>query len=178
MLARIVSDLDAVPSAAPSREPLMAATLALTSSGNISPISDLDAVPSGGSLTGAADGRYPCADSWAGASPNAQPGSELKKEKPRTGPPKISSVWSGSGSRIQDAACMGDRVVGGLSVVLAYRFGRTTRDIPLAIPFSTFLPPPRGPAADLTLQIVARPRVRNLLAESPILDSAMVSSSW
>ena len=31
---------------------------------------------------------------------------------------------------------MGDLVVGGLSVVLAYRFGRTTRDIPLAIPFS------------------------------------------
>ena len=31
---------------------------------------------------------------------------------------------------------MGDPVVGGLSVVLAYRFGRTTRDIPLAIPFS------------------------------------------
>ena len=46
MFVRIVSDLDAVPSAAPSREPLMAATLALTSSGNISPISDLDAVPS------------------------------------------------------------------------------------------------------------------------------------
>ena len=77
MFVRIVSDLDAVPSAAPSREPLMAATLALTSSGNISPISDLDAVPSGGSLTGAADGRYPCADTWAGASPNAQPGSEF-----------------------------------------------------------------------------------------------------
>ena len=32
---------------------------------------------------------------------------------------------------------MGDLVVGGLSVVLAYRFGRTTRDIPLAIFFST-----------------------------------------
>ena len=64
MFVRIVSDLDAVPSAAPSREPLMAATLALTSSGNISPISDLDAVPSGGSLTGAADGRYPCADKF------------------------------------------------------------------------------------------------------------------
>ena len=31
---------------------------------------------------------------------------------------------------------MGDLVVGGLSVVLAYRFGRTTGDIPLAIPFS------------------------------------------
>ena len=73
---------------------------------------------------------------------------------------------------------MGDLVVGGLSVVLAYRFGRTTRDIPLAIPFSIILPPPRGPVTDLTLQIVARPRVRNLLAESPILDSAMVSSSW
>ena len=31
---------------------------------------------------------------------------------------------------------MGDLVVGGLSVVLAYRFGRTTSDIPLAIFFS------------------------------------------
>ena len=49
MLVRIVSDLDAVPSAAPSREPLMAATLALTNSGNISPVSDLGVVPSDGS---------------------------------------------------------------------------------------------------------------------------------
>ena len=31
---------------------------------------------------------------------------------------------------------MGDRMVGGLSIVLAYRFGRTTWDTPLAILFS------------------------------------------
>ena len=59
----------------------MAATLALTSSGSISPVSDLDAVPS------AAPSREPlmaatlALTAWAKASPNAQPGSDFLRSE-------------------------------------------------------------------------------------------------
>ena len=48
----LVSDRDAEPPAGFFGSPLGAATPALTGAGNISPVSDLDAVPSDGSLTG------------------------------------------------------------------------------------------------------------------------------
>ena len=54
----------------------MAATLALTSSGSISPVSDLDAVPWGGSLTGARP--WPLPSRWL-------PGLERRLRSARVG---------------------------------------------------------------------------------------------
>ena len=56
----------------------MAATLALTSSGNISLVSDLGVVPSDGSHGSPLMAATLALTAWARASPNAQPGSECR----------------------------------------------------------------------------------------------------
>ena len=151
-----------------------------------------------------ADGRYPCADChghvgtscWnAGCravyvgelrlGPHLPPVDHLPRTEQancsisRAGQRSPKVVFGLSVVRVSHTGCRlyEKPVVRGSPLVLAYRFGRTTRDNSLATLSSVVLPPPWGSATDLTLQIVVQPQVKDQLAESRF-DSATVPSTW